>query len=197
MPEPAPNAQPEHKLPDRRDALKGIAATGLVASATLLPVLNANSQHAHPAAASSPKPAYIPRLIVGATRELLTAVCDRIIPRTTTPGAADVGVADQIDWLASRRNGLAGSITDALQRVEAAKPGFASLTPAQQDAALMEMSADLSSDDGKAFTLLKNLTIDSYYSSQPGLQGELGWNANTYLPEFPGCTHEHLVDGDK
>jgi hypothetical protein len=53
------------------------------------------------------------------------------------------------------------------------------------------MSTDLSTEDGKAFTLLKDLTIDAYYRTKAGLMQELGWNANTYLPEFKGCTHEH------
>jgi hypothetical protein len=40
--------------------------------------------------------------------------------------------------------------------------------------------------------LIKDLTIDGYYSSLEGLVGELGWKGNTYLPEFKGCTHpEH------
>ena len=33
-------------------------------------------------------------------------------------------------------------------------------------------------------------TIDHYYATREGLQQELGWNANTYLTEFQGCTHE-------
>ena len=33
-------------------------------------------------------------------------------------------------------------------------------------------------------------TIDHYYATREGLQQELGWNANTYLTEFKGCTHE-------
>ena len=40
------------------------------------------------------------------------------------------------------------------------------------------------------FTLLKGATVDAYYSTQEGLKTELGWNANTFLSEFKGCTHK-------
>jgi hypothetical protein len=171
----------------RRDALKAIAA-----GAALFPVLPAAAQHAHHAAAPAVAPAYTPQLIKGEQRDLLTAVCDRIIPRTDTPGAADAGVADEIDFMATRRRPLVEQVAAALRRVEAVagKP-FTTLSTADQDAVLRRMSADLSTEDGKAFTLLKNLTIDAYYRTKAGLMQELGWNANTYLPEFKGCTHEH------
>jgi hypothetical protein len=45
-------------------------------------------------------------------------------------------------------------------------------------------------DRTEHFRVLKDATIDAYYSTRDGLQQELGWNANTYLPEWKGCTHE-------
>jgi hypothetical protein len=40
--------------------------------------------------------------------------------------------------------------------------------------------------------MMKDMTIDRYYSSREGLSQELGWHGNTYLTEFKGCTHpEH------
>ena len=50
------------------------------------------------------------------------------------------------------------------------------------------------SDAGRFFRLLKDLTIDGYYSSRAGLVEELGWHGNTFLSEFKGCTHpEHQL----
>ena len=48
--------------------------------------------------------------------------------------------------------------------------------------------------DAELRKLVKDLTIEGYYTSKPGLTVELGWNANTFLSEFKGCTHpEHQV----
>lgn len=191
---------PEPPETDRRTALKGMAATSVAAampfSTVLLPILPAQAQHTHDEHSSAPssqeKSSYTPKLITGEKRDWLTAVCDRIIPRTDTPGAADVGVADQIDWLATRKDGMVDAIFAALARVNTAagKP-ITQLTPSQQDEVLTQMSTSLQTEDGRAFSLLKNLTIDAYYSSKPGLNVELGWNANTYLKDFEGCTHDH------
>jgi hypothetical protein len=38
------------------------------------------------------------------------------------------------------------------------------------------------------FRLIKNLTADGYYTSRVGLLQELGYNGNTALARFPGCS---------
>jgi Gluconate 2-dehydrogenase subunit 3 len=54
------------------------------------------------------------------------------------------------------------------------------------------MSNAPDTDRGRFFRLIKDLTIDGYYSSRSGLVEELGWHGNTFLSEFKGCTHpEH------
>ena len=42
------------------------------------------------------------------------------------------------------------------------------------------------------FKMLKDMTIDAYYSTRDGLERELGWKGLTPMHEFKGCTHpEH------
>jgi hypothetical protein len=42
------------------------------------------------------------------------------------------------------------------------------------------------------FNSIKGYTISGYYTSEIGLIKELGYKGNSYLAEFPGCTHpEH------
>ena len=118
--------------------------------------------------------------------QLLTRVVDLIVPRTDTPGASDAGVQLYIDALAARHPALAREIQSALAALREAK--FLDLPEDRQTALLLE---------SPAFNTLKDLTIGGYYGSREGLVTELGWHGNTYLAEFPGCTHpEHQGTGD-
>ena len=59
-------------------------------------------------------------------------------------------------------------------------------------ALLERLNRESGTEGARWFRLLKDTTIDQYYGTREGLQKELGWDANTYLPEFKGCTHpEH------
>ena len=68
---------------------------------------------------------------------------------------------------------------------------FLKLDNAKQIELLIAVSAEKTAL-GRFIKLAKDLTIEGYYTSKPGLTVELGWNANTFLAEFQGCTHpEH------
>lgn len=125
--------------------------------------------------------------------EFLRALVDAIIPRTDTPGASDAGVPAMIDrrlaanpQLAERfRAGMKAFEAGARSRFEAA---FAALSPQQQ----MELLTPLTEDP--FFRMVKDMTVDGYYTSKEGLVDELGWHGNTFLTEFKGCTHpEHQL----
>ena len=141
-------------------------------------------------AATSPAAAQS-AFLTAAELAALTALADAIIPRTDTPGAADAGVPTVIDrrlaanpQLAERfRTGMQALDTDAQSRFHSP---FAALTPAQQTELLTPRQQD------PFFRMIKDMTIEGYYSSQAGLSQELGWHGNTFLTEFKGCTHpEH------
>ena len=159
----------------RREALVTIAA-GLSASSL------------------SAQGAYEPQALSAEDYDLLGTLVDMILPTTDTPGARDVGVhsmidedlAESSDTLQVVRNGL-GGLREA---------GFAGMTPQERVAKLTAMS-ESTGTDRDFFETVKGLTIDAYYSTEVGLVQELGYQGNTYLAEFPGCTHEHsLGDAD-
>ena len=171
----------------RRDLLKTAAA------AVALPA--ARAQHQHPEVVQIAKP-YVPKVLKPDQVEWVAKLVDLIIPRSDTPGASDAGVPIYIDRVLSRDAGRKTRFLDGMARLDSAakkKFGapFTSLDSAQQTELLTAISTEKSAL-GRFFKLAKDLTIDGYYTSKPGLTVELDWHANTFLSEFKGCTHpEH------
>ncbi len=167
----------------RREALKVVAA-----SLPVLPVLG-QQQHDHEAAAEkkdAPAGPYTPQALTGTEFSLLGLLVDDIIPRTDTPGAADAGAHIAIDKQCARSARVKRQIVEGLRRLEAS--GYKTVGQSGRIAIL----TPLSEGNDRFFRTVKDLVVEAYYSSKEGLQQELGWNANTYLPEFKGCTHpEH------
>jgi hypothetical protein len=138
-------------------------------------------QHKHEGMVSVKPPAvYKPRFFTDQEFALLAVLVDLIIPRTDTPGARDAKVHHIIDG--SVRPAQERAWRDGLKAMTGMN--FHRLSQAEQTAVLEK--------GGEFFRLLKGATVDAYYSTREGLVQELGWNFNTYLPEFKGCTHpEH------
>ena len=161
------------KSPTRRDALVILAGAA-----------QARAQHQHSEEATTPlvKDApYKPRTLTPGEMELVAKLSDLIIPRTDTPGASDAGVPEYID------RHLGHSADVPMFRRGLAE--FAALADEQRLARMTEISNEAGNP---FFRMLKDLTIDGYYSSRAGLVEELGWHGNTFLSEFKGCTHpEH------
>jgi Gluconate 2-dehydrogenase subunit 3 len=144
---------------------------------------------------SGTKATYQPKVFTKDELETIRLLVDLIIPRTDTPGASDAGVHKIIDSDVSRnpaaqkrwRDGLAWIDKEA--RASGGKP-YRTLDSTQQTAILTSASEAADTVASRFFTLLKSATVDAYYSTREGLQKELGWNGNTFLAEFKGCTHK-------
>jgi gluconate 2-dehydrogenase gamma chain len=123
---------------------------------------------------------------------LVTAIADRIIPRTDTPGAADVGVPAFIDLLFGQfmTDAERTMLTDGLQRVEAAaqsahKSSFGSLAADRQDAVLRSIAVADESKPQSFFRLIRSATVLGYFTSE-----EVGRNVLHYDPvpgRYDGC----------
>jgi Gluconate 2-dehydrogenase subunit 3 len=166
----------------RREALILIAASA--------PSLSAQQHHHdHPEEAPQPTRAYQPRTLTKSEMDLVATLTDLIIPRTETPGASDAGVPEFIDRRLTASADLTRVFRSGLSLLDR---GFAKFPPERQVTILTDMGKSPESERGRFFRLLKELTVDGYYSSHAGLVEELGWHGNTYLTEFKGCTHpEH------
>jgi glucoside 3-dehydrogenase (cytochrome c) hitch-hiker subunit len=173
----------------RRDLLKAAAA------ATAAPLA---AQHRHDAGGLlQVAVAYKPKVLTASEVAWFGKLCDAVIPRSDTPGASDAGVPLWIDRRLAGNAKLAAALREGRKLLDAAarkrfNAGFDALAPEQQTALLTPISADPSTSLGRFFKIVKDLTIDGYYSSKEGLVQELGYHGNTFLPEFKGCTHpEH------
>ena len=120
------------------------------------------------------------------------AVADRILPRTATPGAADVGVPAFIDRLYGEFMTPAERqlLTDGLNAVDAAATsahgsGFSALTADRQDELLRTIAR---AEEGKPqgfFRLIRSATILGYFTSE-----QVGRNVLHYDPvpgRYDGC----------
>lgn len=122
----------------------------------------------------------------------LAAAADRILPRTDTPGAADVGVPAFIDrlygeFMTSSEQQL---LTQGLQEIDAAAKassgaGFSTLTAQQQDAVLRTIAKAQQGKEPSSFGLLRSATVLGYFTSE-----EVGRNVLHYDPvpgAYNGC----------
>jgi hypothetical protein len=202
----------EQRTLNRRDALRrlAVAGAGAVSAPLWVEALSAlareQAPHVHASTASSPAAQpWSPKILSAQQNETVAALCELIIPKTDTPGAKDAlvnrfvdGILDEatpsdrdaflkgLAWMDARSTALFGK-------------NVLSATAEQQTDLLTRMSAGSSgAAEDKAgadfFQALKSLTITGYYTTQIGLQQELGDDGQLVLAEFKGCTHpEHQV----
>lgn len=176
----------------RRNVIKSIATAAAAAPLAAQHVHDAPGELLQIAAAQAP---YKPLFFTEAELETVRLLVDHIIPRTDTPGAADAGVHRLIDTDASRRTGMQKPWRDTLawfdsEAQRTTGKTFAAASQEQQIALLTAASASSTAPGSRFFTIVKTAAVDYYYGTRQGLQTELGWNANTFLPDFKGCTHK-------
>ncbi|HEY6271336.1 MAG TPA: gluconate 2-dehydrogenase subunit 3 family protein [Terriglobales bacterium] len=171
---------------ERRTALKIVALGALAPKASKLEA--ATHRLMERGAAWSPS-AYKLQFFTQSENQLLDSLMEMIIPGDShSAGAhaaqvslfADLMVATSDDSTKTRwRNGL---------RIMQAQADGSSVAEALAHAAAL--ADQPASELGQFFVMLKQMTVDGYYTSEIGIHQDLEYVGNTYLPEFPGCTHE-------
>jgi len=165
----------------RREAIRRAAlAAGVMLSAEWLSIVD-GVRPAAQAARLSP-----------AHASIAGAVADRILPRTDTPGALDVGVKEFIDLLYAEFMSPDEQkiLTDGLDGVEAAAKSaqgasFVSLPADSQDTILRGIAKAEEGREQGFFRLIRSATVLGYFSSEP-----VGRNVLNFDPvpgRYEGC----------
>ena len=168
---------------DRRNAIAGMAA--MFGAGLFAPLARAASMGIGDALIAEGAPST--PVFTPLQRAAMTALSDRVIPATDTPGAIAAGVPAYIekllaDWALpqDRVPILAGlDALDARSRADQAKP-VADLSPADQDALLTLAMTDALPGGKAFFDPFRQMVIFGYYTSEIGILQEC-----EYLP-VPG-----------
>jgi hypothetical protein len=177
--------QPTEKMSapgiSRREAIRRAAlAAGVMLSAEWLSIVDGARPRAQGTGLSAPQ------------ASLAGAIADRILPRTDTPGAADVGVPAFIDLL--YRDFMSPEeqkmLTDGLGAVDAAAKSaggasFVTLTPNRQDELLRSIAKAEEGREEGFFRLIRSATILGYFTSE-----QVGRTVLHYDPvpgSYDGC----------
>jgi gluconate 2-dehydrogenase gamma chain len=186
----------------RRDILRTLAV-GAVGGSVLqvIPAQAAAYAHqmVHQEKAASATGKYVPKYFSVHQYEMLTALCDAIIPKDErSGGAVEAGAPEFIDLLTSENEKyalrLGGGLfwldnfcTDRFGNM------FLECTPDQKTEVLDLIAyrenarQDHTLSQGVAFfALLRSMTCDGYYTSKIGI-ADLQYIGNTAVREFPGC----------
>jgi hypothetical protein len=183
LPHEAESAEPMTMT--RREAIR---RTTLMLGVAITPSLLTGVMQAQPATAS----AGTPRFLTARQFETASAIAERIIPQTDTPGARDEGVPAFIDLMYGQymteeeKSVFAAGLADVHgSSMAMGQRGFSQLTAAQQDGLLTKVAAAAQDKEKTFFHLIKELTLLGFFSSEP-----IGRNVLHYDPipgRYDGC----------
>lgn len=166
---------------DRRDALAGMAA--MFGAALFAPLARAAAAQMSPISDGPPSSP----VFTAEQRALMTALSERVMPTTDTPGAIAAGVPAYIekllaDWALPEDRAPIIVGLDAIEARSRAdyKVAGAKATPAQQDALLtLAMNGQLPGG-AEFFEKFRQMVVTGYFTSEIGITQE-----REYLP-VPG-----------
>jgi gluconate 2-dehydrogenase gamma chain len=186
----------------RRDILKTLAIGA--AGGSVLQIIPAEAaeyvhQVVHKEKAASAAGKYAPRYFPARQYEVLTSLCDSIIPKDDhSGGAVEAGAPEFIDLLTSENEAYQLRLGGGLQWLDSFcidryDKAYLECAPEQRKEVLDRIAyrknakQDPTLSQGVAFfAFLRQLTCDGFYTSKIGV-ADLRYIGNTSLSEFPGC----------
>jgi hypothetical protein len=174
---------------ERRAVLKIVALTALSQKLNALP--NAAMRPMEAAQTAPTATAYTLQFFTEEESRLLDQLMEMIIPADDhSPGAHEAGTNLFADLMvATSDTAFKKQWQDGIRLIREEATG-SSLAEALRRAAANEENPK--TDLEQFFVLLKQMTINGYYTSATGIHKEMEYIGNTYLVAFPECTHpEH------
>jgi hypothetical protein len=169
----------------RREAIR---RTAVMLGVAVTPSLLSGVLEAQTAAGGGASPRFLDARQFSTTG----AIAERIIPKTDTPGARDVGVPAFLDLMYGKyltveeQRVFAAGLADVEAQSRAMRSrGFAELSTADQDALLMRIAAAAQQREKTFFHLIKDLTLLGYFTSE-----QIGKHVLHYDPipgRYDGC----------
>jgi Gluconate 2-dehydrogenase subunit 3 len=145
---------------------------------------------------------YRPRALTESEYKLLDEFAETLLPADETgPGARDAHVAYYIDVVLYRgRSGTLQSWKSGLAHVEGLaderfQQRFAACNSSQRQEILAELLKNEMAPETEMerfFVELKRTLIDGFYASELIQHRHLGYEGNTAVAEFAGCTHANF-----
>jgi hypothetical protein len=177
---------------ERRAVLKIVALTAL--SQKLNALQGATMSHMQAAPAAPAATAYTLQFFNEDESRLLDQLMELIIPADDhSPGAHEAQTNLFADLMvAGSSEAVKKQWQDGIRLIREEAAG-SSLSEALRRAAASEESPKTDLD--QFFVLLKQMTINGYYTSATGIHKEMEYAGNTYLAAFPECTHPEHQEG--
>ena len=173
---------------ERRAVLKIVALTALSHKLNALPCAAMSHMQAAPAAPAVP---YTLQFFNEEESVLLDQLMEMIIPADDhSPGAHEARTNLFADLMVATSDAAVKKQWQDGIRLMRDEANRSSLSAALQLAAANEENP--TSDLERFFVLLKQMTVNGYYTSATGIHQDMEYVGNAYLGAFPACTHpEH------
>lgn len=182
----------------RRDLFRILGSSMVLTAAGAGVVAPAVAQHVHAVMADAKSlaggPAFRPKCFTPHQFATLHKLCDLVIPADEhSPGAADAGAAEFIDFLSAHNEELAAIFTGGMSWLDdymgkTYGADFLSARSAQQTEVLdslawREKHRPETAGGRRFWTWLRNMTVDAYYTSPAGV-ADLGFMGNGAMSHF-------------
>ena len=176
---------------ERRTVLKFVALTALSQKLKALPGTAMDHMQATPAAPTVP---YALQFFTEEESRLLDQLMEMIIPADNhSAGAHEAQTNLFADLMvAGSSESLKKQWRDGIRQIREQASG-SSLADVLERAAANEENP--TTDLDRFFVLLKQMTVNGYYTSAIGIHQEMEYVGNTYLAAFPECTHPEHQQG--